>query len=124
MHIKNRIINFATILLSCFLLAAVSGCKVNNPAPFSFDQNKVSISVPDDLDADVYDIYISSETYSLEYQEPAKSEKILLAIPSNKDVTVFIIFYKDNIQINNGTAYISSGQTENIELQLEVETAM
>jgi len=108
----------SVLILCCVSLIVIAGCKVDssNATGYGYDQNKVMISVPDDIEADIYEITISSGSNFFTYNEIANSKQIMVSVPVDIESQVDIAFYKENTRVAAGIATIAPGQTDGIEI--------
>jgi fibronectin type 3 domain-containing protein/NAD-dependent dihydropyrimidine dehydrogenase PreA subunit len=94
-------------------------CKLDTTSPTEFqsDKSRVTVTVPEDVNADLYKISVLDSTDTLVYFENAKSKNIQVTVSSKIMTSIMVDAIKDNTSVYSGEATVNPGETAGITLK-------
>jgi fibronectin type 3 domain-containing protein len=114
----NRVISCA-YLLTLLLILQLVHCKLDTTSPTEFqsEKSRFTVTVPEEVNADLYKISVLDSADTMVYFENAKSEKIQIAVSSKLMTKIIIDAIKDNTSVYSGEATVIPGETTDITLK-------
>jgi fibronectin type 3 domain-containing protein/NAD-dependent dihydropyrimidine dehydrogenase PreA subunit len=94
-------------------------CKLDatSPTEFQNEKNRFTVTVPEDVSADLYKISVLDSTDTLVYFENAKSNSFQVAVSSKLTTSIQVDAIKDNASVYSGEAMVVPGETTGIILK-------
>lgn len=108
----NRIISCA-YLLTFLLIVQLVHCKLDPISSIDkqSEKSRFTVTVPDDVSADLYKISVLDSVDTMVYFENAKSKSIQLTVSSTQKTTIIVDAIKDNVSIYSGMALAVPGES-------------
>ncbi len=114
----NRVISCVSLLTLLLVLQLVH-CKLGTTSPTEYqsEKNRFTLTVPDDVSADLYKIAVYDSVDTVIYFSNAKSNKLQIAVSSTLTTIIVVDAIKDNTSVYSGIASVIPGETTSISLK-------
>jgi fibronectin type 3 domain-containing protein len=113
----RNVVFYLSLSLCCFCAITLVKCKINsnNPSDYQPEQTKLTVTVPADVDADIYRVSVLVEgSDTIIYYENAKSNDIQVSVPSMEASQIIVDAYKNGSTIFSGSATVAAGNQKPI----------
>jgi fibronectin type 3 domain-containing protein len=100
------------------LILQLVHCKLDTTLPTEnqSEKSRLTVTVPDEVSADLYKISVLDSADTIVYFENAKSKKIQVTVSSKLKTKIIVEAIKDNASVYSGLATVIPGETTDISL--------
>ncbi|NLD91586.1 MAG: 4Fe-4S binding protein [Fibrobacter sp.] len=114
----NRVISGA-FLVTLLLILQLVHCKFDTTSPTEYqsEKSRFTLTVPDDVSADLYKIAVYDSVDTVIYFSNAKRKTLQVAVTSTLTTTIIVDAIKDNTSVYSGIASVIPGEATSISLK-------